>query len=62
MINSKDEWIDRKEAAAYLKCSYAFLSKDMVTRLHGIPHARLGRKIRYRRKDLDAWLEKRMVN
>ena len=50
-------WLTTKQAAEYLGCSAAFLEKERVTRLHGIPFTRLGRHIRYDKADLDAYLE-----
>lgn len=51
-------WLPPQEAADYLGCCKSFLDKDRLTRLHGIPFARLGRHIRYDRADLDAFLER----
>lgn len=50
-------WLTPQQAADYLGCSRNFLDKDRVTRLHGIPFAKLGRHIRYDVTDLDAFLE-----
>ncbi len=43
-----------REAAAYLRVSQATLRT--WTRTHSVPHARLGRRLRYRRSTLLAWL------
>jgi hypothetical protein len=49
-----------KEAADYLRISAAFLRH--ARRHHAGPvFLRIGRAIRYRRADLDAWLEERRV-
>ena len=67
-MNTKSEtsvdscWLTVEQAADYLGCSRNFLDKDRVTRLHGIPFARLGRHIRYSRDALDAYLELTQVN
>ena len=50
-------WLTTKQAAEYLGCSAAFLEKERVSRLHGIPFSRLGRHIRYDKIDLDTYLE-----
>ena len=50
------------DAAAYLRCSEVFLNTDRVTQRRGIPFFRLGRRIRYRKSDLDAYMDKRIVN
>jgi excisionase family DNA binding protein len=50
------EWWDIKKAAAYLGMSVAFLRK--AVRLRKVPFARAGSKsLRFRRSDLDCWLE-----
>ena len=50
------EWWNIKKAAAYLGVSIAFLRK--AVRLRKVPFARAGSKaIRFRRSDLDRWLE-----
>jgi excisionase family DNA binding protein len=50
------EWWDIKKAAAYLGMSVAFLRK--AVRLRKVPFARVGSKsLRFRRSDLDNWLE-----
>lgn len=56
--SNSSRWLPPQLAADYLGCSKAFLDKDRVTRLHGIPFARLGRHIRYDKADLDAFLER----
>ena len=50
-------WLTPQEAADYLGCSKAFLDKDRVTGLHGIPFGYLGRNIRYNVNDLDDFLK-----
>jgi excisionase family DNA binding protein len=54
-------WVSPQQAADHLGCSRNFLDKDRITRLHGIPFARLGRHIRYDIADLDAFLERSKV-
>ena len=50
------EWWNIKKAAAHLGVSIAFLRK--AVRLRKVPFARAGSKaIRFRRADLDSWLE-----
>lgn len=56
------QYLTTKQAAAYLNCSKNFLDKDRLTRLHGIPFARLGKKILYDISDLDAFLSQRKEN
>lgn len=51
------------EAAQYLGLSSAYLSASRLTppRTDGPPFVRLGRAVRYRLADLDAYLEARRV-
>lgn len=50
------EWWNIKKAALHLGVSVAFLRK--AVRLRNVPFARVGSKaIRFRRSDLDRWLE-----
>lgn len=53
--------ITTPHAAAALGVSEQFLEQDRLTRRHGIPFVRVGRAIRYRQVDLDAWVEKHLV-
>lgn len=54
---SESSWLTTKEAARYLGCSKAFLEKDRLDKLSGIPFVKLGRKlVRYNRVDLDSYL------
>ncbi len=49
------EWCDIREAAKHLAVSTAFLRKRV--RLREIPYARAGKVLRFRKADLDRWLE-----
>lgn len=49
----------RKDAAAYLQLSPKTLETDVSRNRLGIPFVRLGRAVRYRIADLDAWLAER---
>ncbi len=51
-----------REAAEYLGLGTQTLCNDRVTRALGIPYVRIGRRICYLRKDLDAFLEARRVD
>jgi hypothetical protein len=52
-------YMTAREAAAYLKCSAGYLSKGRVTG-EGPRFLKLGKAIRYRLEDLDAWASDRM--
>jgi excisionase family DNA binding protein len=47
------------EAADYLRCSASYLNKLRVTG-GGPQFAKIGASVRYRRIDLDRWIEKRI--
>ena len=50
------EWWNIKQAASHLGISVAFLRK--AVRMRKVPFARIGTKVlRFRRSDLDHWLE-----
>ena len=54
--SKSSEWWDIKRAATHLGMSVAFLRK--AVRLRRVPFARVGSKaLRFRRSDLDRWLE-----
>jgi excisionase family DNA binding protein len=54
------ELLDDKAAAAYLSLSPGTLSVWRSTGRYNLPFLKVGRLVRYRRADLDAWLEKRV--
>ena len=49
-----------KEAASYIRLSKPTLERLRLTG-DGPPYAKLGKAVRYRRADLDAWLESRLI-
>lgn len=51
------EVLTTREAAAYLSISLPTLFR--LTRAGELPHLRIGRVLRYRKEDLDAFLEER---
>jgi excisionase family DNA binding protein len=53
MVNN--EWLTIKEAADYLKLSVPTIRKYI--RLRKLPHYRHGRIVRFKRRDLDNFLE-----
>jgi predicted DNA-binding transcriptional regulator AlpA len=62
----RPELLDEREAAAYIGFSAAYLRADRYrghvgAHTPGPAYLRLGRTIRYRREDLDAWLAKHRV-
>lgn len=51
----------REEAAAYLKISPSTLANWACTKKFVIPYFRVGRSVRYRKCDLDAFIQKGLV-
>jgi excisionase family DNA binding protein len=51
--------LDEKEAAVILTVKPETLSVWRSTGRYGIPFVKVGRRVRYRRSDLDKWLETR---
>ncbi len=50
------EYLDTRCAAAYLSCSKSFLDQSRV-RGDGPKFRKLGHSVRYKRDDLDAWMD-----
>lgn len=55
---SDDLLFTRSQAAQYLKLSPATLATWACTHRHDIPYIKLGRSVRYRKADLDQFLER----
>ena len=53
--------LTRKEAAEYLGVKVQTLAAWAVTGRYGLPVVKVGRSVRYRRSDLEAWLSARTV-
>jgi excisionase family DNA binding protein len=49
------------EAARYLAVAEHTLEIWRSTKRHRIPYIKIGKNVRYRRQDLDAWLVSRMI-
>jgi excisionase family DNA binding protein len=54
-----ENWFTRREAASYLKLGESTLAKAFMSG-DSPPAAKVGRSVRYRRADLDAWMAARM--
>ena len=52
------QWKTGKESAAYLGVSLPHWYRVVAPQIRGY---RVGRKLRYRVEDIDAWLEKQLV-
>ena len=60
LIAAGADLLDDKAAAAMLDVSPGTLSVWRSTGRYALPFLKIGRKVRYRRADLLAWLEKRV--
>ena len=59
IIEATRDLLDEKEAARFLDNSPGTLSVWRSTGRYNLPFIKIGRNVRYRRADLEAWLEKR---
>ncbi len=50
---SQDCYLDKKEAASYTSLS----TRNLEARLSEIPHFRVGKKILFKKSELDHWME-----
>ena len=53
--------LTRAEAADYLSVSVATLATWACCRRYGLPYVKVGRAVRYKREDLDRFLQERTV-
>ncbi len=60
MTREPDTLLNTEQAARLLGVSASFLAKARVTGLPPIPYTRIGVAVRYRRADLDAYVEANM--
>lgn len=59
IINRSTELVDDKVAAEILCTTAGTLSVWRSTGRYALPFVKIGRKVRYRVSDLEAWLEQR---
>ncbi len=60
IVQRNRELLDEKAAAEFLDCAPGSLSVWRSTGRYSIPFLKIGSKVRYRRSDLEAWLESRV--
>lgn len=53
--------MSRKEAAAYLGLATQTLATWASTKRHNLPYTRIGRLAKYRKADLDAFIERHLT-
>lgn len=61
MNDIKSPLLDQKTAAAYLGTTVASMNSLRAQNKLSIPFVRFGRRIKYQRADLDAWIEQNRV-
>ena len=59
IIEATRDLLDEKEAGLFLDTAPGTLSVWRSTGRYNLPFVKVGRKVRYRRTDLLAWLQKR---
>jgi excisionase family DNA binding protein len=61
IVVSHPEMLTRDAAATYIGIRPQTLAVWAITAKYGLPMVKVGRSVRYRRSDLDKWLERRTV-
>ena len=59
IVKASRELLDETQSAAYLGLSNGTLGVWRSTGRYKLPFIKIGRNVRYRRSDLDAWLASR---
>ena len=60
IIQKARDLLSEQEAREFLDTSPGTLSVWRSTGRYSLPFVKIGRKVRYRRADLEAWIEKRV--
>lgn len=61
IIHAKDELLTRKQAAHYLGIAVSTLAIWASVKRYNLPYVKMGRLVKYRRVDLDAFIQSRTV-
>lgn len=61
MSNATSPLMPRRDAAAYLKIKEQTLANWAANRRYALPFAKIGRRVMYKKTDLDAFIEARTV-
>lgn len=59
LVRAARDLLDEKQAAELLTVAPGTLSVWRSTGRYSVPFIKVGRRVRYRRSDLDAWLDAR---
>ncbi len=57
----KSDLLSRREAAAYLGITERTLAVWACVKRYNLPYVKIGRLVKYRRSDLDTFIEKRTI-
>jgi excisionase family DNA binding protein len=60
-MNATPDRLNEEQAAEYLGVAEQTLQNWRCRKRYNLPYIRVGRLIRYRKVDLDKWLESRLV-
>jgi excisionase family DNA binding protein len=61
-IKARSELFSNLQAAIYLGITPRTLEVWRCVKRHEIPYLKVGRLVKYRKTDLDAWLKSRTIN
>ena len=61
IIDAQSDLLDTESAATYLGVKDSTLENWRSTKRYLLPYIKVGRKVKYRKADLDAWLASRTV-
>ncbi|NLX98443.1 MAG: helix-turn-helix domain-containing protein [Rhodopirellula sp.] len=59
--DSPDDLMTREQAAGYMQMAPQTLAVWASTGRYGLPYIRVGRSVRYRRRDLDEFMARRTI-
>jgi excisionase family DNA binding protein len=62
ILKAQSDLLDRDDAATYLGISPRTLAVWATTKRYGLKYVRIGRRVKYRRADLDEFIASRTVN
>ncbi len=61
LIHTKEELLTRKQAAHYLGIAASTLAIWASVKRYNLPYIKIGHLVKYRRKDLDAFIASRTI-
>ena len=61
-IDALPDLLTDEQATEFLQVAPGTLAVWRATKRHGLPYLKLGRSVRYRKADLEKWLQSRTVS